>query len=356
MRWSRPLTGLRALAAFAVLLFHASYIHFVGGGSGGPAVLRLGWVGVDLFFVLSGFLLGRIYLERLGQGTPGAVLGYYRDRLVRIVPAYYVSILVALVMGGQIAFLWQHADSLGLHLLYLHNLIPEHANDITPIYWTLAVEAHFYLLLPLLLPVARTRAWPLMAAALVALSLAFRWALFTPAHLYYAIATLPAFAAHFALGITAARIHGPSPALRRAAGALSAAILLAVLAWLHSFGSYTQAWLDQAANTFARPLLALAFAALLVAVRDEAGALNRVLSTRWLHTWGERSYSLYLTHVPVLLLLARVPHLERVPFWLFVALSLPACLAFAALFHRLVEGPLLRLRAWMRERADQPAP
>jgi peptidoglycan/LPS O-acetylase OafA/YrhL len=195
-----------------------------------------------------------------------------------------------------------------------------------------------------------------LAAALVALSLAFRWTLYPQPELYFAIATLPAFAAHFVFGLTAARIRGPGKAFRAGAAILAGSLLIGVLAWQFTFDSYAQAWETRLSNVVARPLLALAFAALLVAIRDEAGLLNRALSLEWLHGWGERSYSLYLTHVPVLLLFARIPDLGRVPFWLFAALSAAACLCFALLFHRLVEQPTLRLRRWMRERADQPAP
>ncbi|HEX2066130.1 MAG TPA: acyltransferase family protein, partial [Candidatus Thermoplasmatota archaeon] len=182
------------------------------------------------------------------------------------------------------------------------------------------------------------------------------WALYPQPQLYYAIATLPAFAAHFAFGLTAARIRRPSHAFRVGAGILAGSLALGVLAWQAGFGTYEQAWGTRLSNMVARPLLALAFAALLVAIRDEAGVLHHVLSARWLHAWGERSYSLYLTHVPVLVIFTQAAELGRVPFWLFALLATPACLAFAALFHRLVEAPMLRLRAQMRERSDQPAP
>ncbi|AYJ84953.1 acyltransferase (plasmid) [Sphingomonas paeninsulae] len=168
LNYNPALDGIRALAASAVLLVHLN-----------PAFLPGGWIGVDVFFVLSGFLITRIL--QLEIGTTGSIdlKRFYIRRAIRLVPALLamvmVVVIVAKLMEKQIiteAILsltytmnWAQAFDIGLPVKYLDHT------------WSLAVEEQFYLVWPIALLALRSkRPWAYVAALLVA-SLFWRGAL-----------------------------------------------------------------------------------------------------------------------------------------------------------------------------------
>jgi peptidoglycan/LPS O-acetylase OafA/YrhL len=138
---------LRAIAIVWVMLFHS----FVIGGLGdGYAWLSdYGWMGVDLFFVLSGYLIGSQLLKPLSQGQPVSFGAFYLRRAFRILPAFLV--VLALYFGVPafrerpgIQPLWQFLTfTVNFLIDYQHNQAFSHA-------WSLCVEEHFYWLFPLL--------------------------------------------------------------------------------------------------------------------------------------------------------------------------------------------------------------
>jgi peptidoglycan/LPS O-acetylase OafA/YrhL len=147
-RYIPALDGLRGLAALLVVLRH---VYHLGGYDriGLPEFLACflanGWVGVDLFFVLSGYLITRSLFAR------GGVVWrtYLIKRLLRIVPAYYVVLLLA--AAGMFPFYTvpapDRAVSVGYHLLFLQDYLPA---NLVVAFWSLGVEEKFYLLAPLL--------------------------------------------------------------------------------------------------------------------------------------------------------------------------------------------------------------
>ena len=137
-----------------------------------------GWIGVDLFLVLSGYLIARILIRHGGAGLSSRLPVYLWRRALRIVPAYY-AVLLATVFGVFPLFELARED-LGwrvlYHLLMLQDYFP---SDINVVFWSLGVETKFYLLAPFLLVlVARTRS-PVMLlcllGALILASAAARW-------------------------------------------------------------------------------------------------------------------------------------------------------------------------------------
>jgi peptidoglycan/LPS O-acetylase OafA/YrhL len=118
----------------------------------GRPVWALGRTGVHLFFVLSGYLLFQPY-GRAAEGASAPSLGrYFIRRLRRILPAYYACLALLVLLGWarwQVAVDDKHVDVL-LHLALVHNWSSATLESINPPFWTLAVEAQFYLLLPLL--------------------------------------------------------------------------------------------------------------------------------------------------------------------------------------------------------------
>ena len=138
---------LRAIAIVWVMLFHS----FVIGGLGERYAWAsdYGWMGVDLFFVLSGYLIGSQLLKPLSQGQPVSFGEFYLRRAFRILPAFLV--VLALYFGVPafrerpgIQPLWQFLTfTVNLLIDYQHNQAFSHA-------WSLCVEEHFYWLFPLL--------------------------------------------------------------------------------------------------------------------------------------------------------------------------------------------------------------
>ena len=182
------LDGLRGLAVLAVYLFH-----YGGGLRSGNPLLRLagyttqaGWVGVELFFALSGFLItGLLWADLRQNQTLG---GYFQRRAWRILPLYGGALLAA----GAAALLWgasaENLQPLLVYALFAQNIPPLLSVAMRypaplPLHhlWTVAVEAQFYLLWPTLLLAARTRhRCLLLCAGTFLLSCLFRVTMFWP--------------------------------------------------------------------------------------------------------------------------------------------------------------------------------
>ncbi len=133
---------LRSLAILWVMVFHAGTLKL---GSPWPAVTQLGWVGVDLFFALSGFLIARQWFELVAR--PGAFKQFYLRRSFRILPAYLVVLAVYFTVPATnereaIQPLWQF-------LTFTQNLLIDFSSAKTFSHaWSLCVEEHFYLVFP----------------------------------------------------------------------------------------------------------------------------------------------------------------------------------------------------------------
>jgi len=176
MRRMIELDGLRGLACLSVLI-----AHYFGEMAHGWHFLALGWAGVDLFFCLSGFLIGGILMDN--RSSPSYFSTFYIRRGFRIFPIYYVTVSLALA-----ATLWQRAGHPGWvdpalpaasYYTYSQNLLFAVLGDQATAWllptWTLCVEEQFYLLLPLILYVVpRGR---LAAALLLLIASATLWRL-----------------------------------------------------------------------------------------------------------------------------------------------------------------------------------
>src|SRR5512138_1198839 len=151
---NRSLDGLRFFAFLLVFFFHA----LQWSPWGNWPIIRFGYLGVPIFFVLSGFLIGGILLDLKDKHSPGFGLGaklktFYIRRSLRIFPVYYLFIgilTLLMVMSGRLDPVAR--DSIFWHLAYLTNFRSFFAgmSHITQgHFWSLAVEEHFYLLAPL---------------------------------------------------------------------------------------------------------------------------------------------------------------------------------------------------------------
>ena len=161
------LDSVRGLAILMVLFYHCFYWQIDLGKF--PRIERLflasmwtGRLGVNLFFVLSGFLITGLLVD--SRGRPDYYRRFYIRRALRILPAYFATLAVLAVAGTSWKFL-------GLSFVYLANLTPLFGVAIAyPVLWSLAVEEHFYLCWPMVVRQLTNRGILLTAAAVVAVS------------------------------------------------------------------------------------------------------------------------------------------------------------------------------------------
>ncbi len=372
-RFPRPsgaigaLDGLRAIAVLLVLLRHAAFP--VVEALGGPAwplggydlatPLINGWIGVDLFFVLSGFLIAG-QLLRLEQRPGGLRYGpYLTKRLLRIYPTYlFVLLLVAagafpLYQVNQADLVWR----LGYHLAMLQDYLP---SDFVVAFWSLGVEEKFYLFAPLLLGLGffvrhpRRRLWLLTAAVLLPLLLRLLTALSLPGPIDY-VTFFRRFRSPFhccldalAIGMIAALLYRRAAAIglahvRRQAQCLAWGSLAAIVALLCATPLLATITLWD--ETLQPTVIAVAFGALLLGAALGGGP-RRLLESASLGVIARISYPLYLVHLPLLPLAwvlaggtAVAPPLQQL-LPIFLLLSGLAAL----LVHFLVEKPFLLLK------------
>ena len=244
----RALDGVRGVAALLVAVYHCwvltGYVTLDDGH--GRSVLGAGYVGVDVFFVLSGFVL---FVPMASHPEhPVELRSYARRRAARIVPAYLLALSVAIVFNPWVSLApadlpwqsWAGLRSLVAHLLFLHQLLGG-STDQTGFgavgsVWTLSLEASFYLLLPF---VARPFLRRPLVGVTVGLSAAAAWRAFVMHVVTAGTATvgdgfvwgtqLPTYLGHFALGMggAVAVVHiRTCPRWRRAARSLAPVVTL----------------------------------------------------------------------------------------------------------------------------------
>ena len=373
--------ALRAIAVTWVVLFHYLVVReaariddgwnaWIAASPTLNAIVRNGYLGVDLFFLVTGFLLVQPWIRAAATGAPRpSTADFYRRRVRRIVPAYYVqlvllfAVFVPLVHG--MSFVRANpgfiAGNAVAHATFLHYTTPltSASLNVNGALWTLALEAQFYLLLPLLAPlfvrrpwicglamVALAAIWRALAAsgldALVAWEMAIgaRWQVPEAAIRHLLATQLPGYAAHFALGmgLGVAWFRHRDRAVGRVeatAWLLALGAALGVLDWAYARGggAYVGVWGSWLATL---ACLGIAFATLLRASPFVRAVLLRapVLAV------GRMSYSIYLYHLPLLYLALRFRLFEGSPWALpaYLALTLVA----AWISYRLVERPFLR--------------
>lgn len=344
MPWSyRPaLDGLRSVAVYLVLLFHC-----------GVSAARGGFIGVDLFFVLSGFLITNVLLSDYETTGRIRLSVFYSRRVRRLFPAAVLAVCATCVVFLLVASVVQRlplvrdAQSALLYIAnwrFMHEQNDYFASGVvrSPFlhFWSLAIEEQFYVVFPcvllVLLRAARRWAWVPSAsiALLLSLSLAAQlyWSAADPNHAYYG--TDARVYQLLAGAFLACLLHARQP---RRSARLADAGAIAGLGGVLALGSGLLAL-----GVSERGLAAAATATLLIGCLAAAdrGLLARLLSRRTPVYLGRVSYATYLWHWPVILVIRQlVPSLR--PVELAVVAGVGAT-GLAALSYQVMEMPIRR--------------
>lgn len=356
---SRPhlpaLDGLRGAAILGVLLFHTG--HLAGG-----------FLGVDLFFALSGYLITDLLLREVDRTGTVSLVMFWGRRIRRLLPALAAMLVVVTVLVWAVgppdlvrATLadgpWVQLNLANWHLLaesasywdrFGSDRVFEHL-------WSIAVEEQFYLVWPVLLLavarwVRRPERWVAVIAVVAAvISLALMITLVSsadPTRVYTGTDTR-AFSLLLGAMVATAPVRAAlvRAAAGRWAGVLSALLVVGIgVSWTLTDG-VNSLWLFTG-GLFAHSLAA----ALLIALcaRTPHGVIARVLACRPLRWLGLISYSLYLWHWPVMVLLSK--QRTGLDGWAWTALVCAVSVVLAVLSKYLVEDPIRFRATWARGR------
>lgn len=351
---------LRSVAIIWVMLFHS---YLVGGlGSHLAGAEGYGWMGVDLFFVLSGFLIGGQVLRPMAAGHALDLYGFYRRRAFRILPVFFVVLALYALWPAwretpNMQPLWQFPT-------FTFNLLFDHSENYAFSHaWSLCVEEHFYLLFPLaallMLRKPSVARFTVLCGVIVVGGMALRAWLwlhyYLPArsandgssglmflrYIYYpTYSRLDGLVAGVALAACA--VYRPAWMERvQRHGNLVLLLGLALLALSITLFAERSGF---AATAFGYPLLSLALMAVVASASGGSSLLARthVPSASWL---AAISYSVYLSHKGVFHLVHETwgESLQQHGFVLFCVYAVTT-LAGGALLYYVVERPFLRWR------------
>jgi peptidoglycan/LPS O-acetylase OafA/YrhL len=354
------LDTLRAAAIIAVVFYHFDVLGLLSASL--SPLAEIGWIGVDLFFVLSGFLIGTQLLKSYLTGRKPSLKDFYRRRAYRILPAFFVVLLLYIFMPlwreyPDLYAPWQYvifAWNL-LHLDYPHSHVFSHV-------WSLCVEEHFYLIFPLMLialmrkpSVAKTvSVLLLLVLGGIGLRTWILYAFVRPAtdqqgfvmmkDLYYPTYTR---LDGLVVGVSLSALRSFRPVWW--ARFTRHGWLLAIFGIVFVVGSL---WLCDFSSPapdlpfsliLAFPGLSCGFGLLVASAVSETGFLRtRVPGASWLATLA---FSIYLTHKSVAHATHRLlPNLTAQTDWKSLAIYTVTCLTVASLLYFGIERPFILLR------------
>ena len=375
------LDGVRGLAILLVLVSHLMLFNDRTGSRVGDslsALRGLGWVGVDLFFVLSGFLITGILFDTLQD--PHYFRSFYMRRFLRIFPLYYGFLFFLLLLGHWgpgMHFVWNGRQY--VLLTYLQNTgVWFPVTDFHPgvwadldHFWSLAVEEQFYLCWPLLVFLVRGRRRLIaLALALSGIALVLRIVMYLHGSSPLLIFMLTPCRMDTLLlgGLVALVVRGNSDWIPRRwmlPVALIAALVIATYTLWH-LGTDMRDFFFGA--TFGYSVIALGCVAVLIASLEPESVAHRIFRWSWLRSLGKYSYGIYVLHIfvshAVSMLAERVlgtslriwltPHLHSRPLAVLVEFAFNATAVFLAAFlsYHLYEVHFLRLKQYFGYRKN----
>lgn len=317
------LDGVRAVAIAAVFLHHALHV-------------PLFWMGVDLFFILSGFLITGILISKKQEPMQQYFGHFYERRAKRILPPYMVlMVLVTLIFGiGS----WIHQWYFYLFLMNLLLAIHLHEPEVLVILWSLAVEEQFYLIWPFVVRACKEKTIAIVAVSLMVIAPLLRWFCTPLFHLEWPIYTMTPFrmdclAAGALLAVIAKRRPEWLPKYGLY-GLLLPPICFVGLIWLGKLG-YSTYGNTQIGNTFIYMFtLWTCFGVMTWAL---SGKFVGILKWRPVVYIGRISYTIYLTHLLAIWMCSKFIHNHL----LAITAGAVLVISFASLSWFVMEKPIL---------------
>jgi peptidoglycan/LPS O-acetylase OafA/YrhL len=318
-------------------------------------VFLVGWTGVDLFFVLSGFLITGILDD--AKGSTNYFRVFYARRMLRILPLYYGALLVLFTMPhlvtapGAPKFFVSLKDQLW-YWFYLQNFhaLPPLFVGLAGHFWTLAVEEQFYLVWPLVIFLLSRKNALRLCMFLLPFSITYRALVHIVDPIFASSLNTLANLDGLTVGSALALLHrtpGGADWIRRRLPLLAAVSLGGILA-------IYAVHIPSVKRALLRTFLALLFGCLMVyAVEQRKGALTWFLRSRAMRFFGRYSYGMYVLHVPLvpIAFLAGItpPRLalfgsELIGALLYIALMLTASTAAAWVSYNVYEKHFLRFK------------
>jgi peptidoglycan/LPS O-acetylase OafA/YrhL len=316
------LDGLRAVAVGCVMLAHFKPDSFIS------LYVPLD-LGVELFFVLSGFLITGILLR--GTPTPGFILSFYIRRALRLFPLYYLVLGGLLIASHEVRAAWVYYAFYGINFWVAEN----QRWGVATHFWSLAVEEQFYLIWPFCVLLLPRRTLLLFCIALIVAAPVFRLAMIVIWDNPLAGLLLPGCIDQLACGALLALTRFPQLSVRQVfIGAISAA------------AATTCGWpaVDGVVAGTTRWSLALPFFYILVgaAARGVSGPVGQALSHPVIRYLGRISYGIYVLHFIVLG--AIMPYLSKVNPYLGGVIFGLITVALSAVSWHFYETPINRAR------------
>jgi peptidoglycan/LPS O-acetylase OafA/YrhL/acetyltransferase-like isoleucine patch superfamily enzyme len=378
------LDGLRGLAILVVLVYHfADQFQTRAACYADSVFLRVcqsGWIGVELFFVLSGFLITGILMDT--RRCAAYFRSFYGRRVLRIFPAYFVTLAALFVLiplcssrlpGGFRDMLGRMAEHQAWFWSYLANWLFAWNGEFGSVpggyLWSLAVEEQFYLVWPLVVFWLNRDALARWIVCLLSASIVLRLGLLacgvSATSVYAATIThLDGLLAGALVAVVVRKSRLDLLPWRRLG--IVAGLSCLVLIGIGTYHGHFRFW-DAPIAGVGLSLLAVCFAFLLLAAiaADEGSLIHRRLSNRILQSFGRYSYAIYLLHVPIGLALEKLVFLSHryswggeitLPVVLFMVLAVGICwLAGFASWH-LFEKHFLKLKVHFSYGTSLPTP
>jgi len=365
--YARGIPGLDGLRAIAILLVFSTHADLI----------EVGWVGVQLFFVLSGFLITGILLDMKASLPPREYFTkFYGRRLLRIFPLYYFYLAAMAVVAFLLVrldfranYMQIYFDQVWYAVLYVYDFFYRvpwfQPSQFLDHFWSLSVEEQFYIVWPLLLLLVPEKHLKRLFLLFIGLGFAFRLGMYllylSGSDLWYfrepfglVVYSLPlSHVDAFAMGAYLSRysISGARPQL------LLAGTLVPVLGFLATYnqtgtiGPISALGYDLATGAtyqfiWSYTLLNYFFALLIYCVVRHSLWI-RFLELPWLRYLGKISYGMYVYHLAVIWFVHRFVEARwqnPIAFWLNVLLALSITIVVASLSYHLLERPILDLK------------
>ncbi|MEO5943126.1 MAG: acyltransferase [Ferruginibacter sp.] len=303
MKRIKQIDGFRAIAILLVIAFHYIDNQVVELNSKISVIIyklaSFGWIGVDLFFVLSGFLIGSILL--INKTSPNLFKTFFIRRFLRIVPNYYLLIILFVIIlalpyfkednfigGSNVIPLWSYVVLVhNLYMATMHTM----GNEVMSVTWSIGIEEQFYILFPFIIVFVKDKLLPYLLVFIILLAIVFRSFC---NHWIPAYVLLPCRMDAISFGILVAWLninYNISLIVKKYYLAILTCIAIVIGACFFLYLKY------QGMGITRNSLFAFVFSCLIIIALGKPNSYySKILSNRLFAWIGKISYSLYLFH------------------------------------------------------------